>query len=124
MKILYKIFFLLSLSLAGVFYSAEAQTNEQQRIYSNGADKKLTAYPTPASNTVYFKLSSGLRAEARTVELVSVIGRTVAVQKINANDNDDIVFSNLSQLPEGVYVGVTKNAEGKVLQTTKLIIQR
>lgn len=124
MKILYKIIFLLSLSLAGVSYSADAQTNEQQRIYSNGADKKLIAYPTPANNTVYFKLSASLRAEARTVDLVSVIGRTVATQKINVNDNDDIVFNNLSLLPEGVYVGVTKNADGKVLQTTKLIIQR
>lgn len=124
MKILYKILFLLSLSLAGASYSADAQSNEQQRIYSNGADKRFTAYPTPASNVVYFKLSANLRAEAKTVELVSVIGRTVAVQKINANDNDDIAFSNLNQLPEGVYVGVTKNADGKVLQTTKLIIQR
>lgn len=124
MKILYKIFFFFSLALSIASVDASAQSLEQQRVFSTTSDKKITAYPVPANSVVYFKLSPGLRAEAKTVELVSVIGRTVATQRVIAGDTDDIMFNNLSQLSEGVYIGVTKNADGKILQTTKLIIQR
>lgn len=123
MKLFYKIFFLLSISLGFASVGVHAQSNEQ-RVFSNNTEKKLTAYPIPANNILFFKLSAALKSEAKTVELVSVIGRTVAVQRVSANSDDDIMFNNLSQLPEGVYIGVTKDANGKILQSTKLIIQR
>lgn len=124
MKILYKIFFLILTIISFTGIVGNAQSNEQNRMFNNAGDKRLVAYPIPANNIVYFKLTPNLRAEAKTVELVSVIGRTVATQKVNAGDNEDIVFSNLNQLPEGVYVGVTKNSEGKILHSTKIIVQR
>ncbi len=124
MKIFYKLFFFFSIALGIASLDANAQSVEQQRVFSNSNEKKIVAYPVPASNVVYLKLSPSLRAEAKTVELVSVIGRTVATQRVIDGDNDDIVFNNLSQLSEGVYIGVTKNADGKILQTTKLIIRR
>lgn len=124
MKIFYKLFFFFTIALGLSGLNAGAQGLEQQRVFNTSSEKKIVAYPVPANNFVYFKLSPGLRSEARTVELVSVIGRTVATQRINANDSEDIVFNNLVQLPEGVYIGVAKNADGKILQTTKLIIQR
>lgn len=99
----------------------KAQSTEQQRTLSI-SDRKMTAYPIPANNTVYLKISQSLRNEAKTVELMNVIGKTVAIQNV-ANDGNDIVFGGLSQLPEGIYIGVTKNAEGKIIQTTKLLIQ-
>jgi hypothetical protein len=123
MKILYKIFFLFLTAISFTGMVVSAQSNEQNRMFNNAGDKRIVAYPIPANNIVYFKLTPNLRAEAKTVELVSVIGRTVAVQKVTT-DNEDIVFSNLNQLPEGVYVGVTKNAEGKIINSTKIVIQR
>lgn len=125
MKIFYKLFFFFTVAsgFAGL-NAASAQSLEQQRVFNTSGDKKIVAYPIPANNFVSFKLSPGLKAETRTVDLVSVIGRTVATQRVNAGDNDDIIFNNLAQLPEGVYIGVAKNADGKILQTTKLIIQR
>ena len=104
-----------------VAQDVKAQNVEQQRTLSI-SDRKMTAYPIPANNTVYFKITTSLRNEAKTVELMNVIGKTVAVQNVN-NDGNDIVFGGLSQLPEGVYIGVMKKAEGKIIQTTKLMIQ-
>lgn len=124
MNKIYKLFLLFITCICAINFSSSAQSYEQSRIYNNAGDRKMMAYPVPAQSTVYIKLSPALRAEAKTVELVSVIGRVVAVQRINAGDGDEIVFNGLSQLPEGVYIGVTKNADGKTLQTTKLIIQR
>ncbi|RQO31314.1 hypothetical protein DBR32_04950 [Taibaiella sp. KBW10] len=121
MKLLYKIFLLAMLPLGFMVQDVKAQNVEQQRTLST-SDKKMIAYPIPANSAVYFKISVALRNEAKTVELVNVIGKTVAIQNINA-DGNDIVFGGLNQLPEGIYIGVMKNTEGKIIQTTKLMIQ-
>lgn len=121
MKLLYKIFLLALLPLGFMVQDVKAQSVEQQRNMSIG-DKKMIAYPIPANSAVYFKVSASLKNEAKTVELVNVIGKTVAIQNVN-QDGNDIVFGGLNQLPEGIYIGVMKNADGKIIQTTKLMIQ-
>lgn len=121
MKLFYKIFLLAMLPFGFVAQDVKAQNVEQQRTLSV-SERRMTAYPIPANNTVYFKISTSLRSEAKTVELMNVIGKTVAIQNVN-NEGSDIVFGGLSQFPEGIYIGVMKNADGKIIQTTKLMIQ-
>ncbi|HRP89846.1 MAG TPA: T9SS type A sorting domain-containing protein [Edaphocola sp.] len=123
MKILYKIFLILLLGIGLHCQVAQAQSMEQQR-FSNNIEKRIYTYPNPANNIVSIKLSSGLKADAKSVDILSVIGRTVATQRVSSNENDDLVFTNLNQLPEGVYIVSVKNADGKILQSSKLLIQR
>ncbi|HTO16180.1 MAG TPA: T9SS type A sorting domain-containing protein [Edaphocola sp.] len=123
MKLLYKIFLLILLGAGISTFEVQAQSLEQQR-FTNTIEKRVYAYPNPANNIVSIKLSSGLKSDAKTVDLISVIGRTVASQKVSTYENEDLVFTNLNQLPEGIYIVTVKNAEGKILQSTKLMIQR
>lgn len=99
----------------------QAQSSETKSIGT--LDKRMSAYPIPANNAVFIRLSPALKNEAKSIELISLIGRTVAQQNITGNEAGDIVFGGLSQLPEGVYISVTKNASGKILQTTKIAVQ-
>lgn len=128
-NVLSKILFFISLILLtlclGVGHCAFAQKsiNDGKTNVIN-TEKYITIFPMPVDHTVRIRLSPALQNEVSRVEIVNIIGRTVVEQNIIDKNTIDLTFNNLSQLPQGVYMIVTKDKFGKVVQSAKMIISR
>lgn len=117
MKILYKLLITLSIVIGVATPTVYAQSDN--RNLTNNYDKSIVAYPIPANTNVFIKLSASIKNEAKTIELVNLIGRKIFETNVTSND---ISINNLSQYPEGVYMIVAKDANGKMLYATKMYI--
>ncbi|KAA5536670.1 T9SS type A sorting domain-containing protein [Taibaiella lutea] len=125
MKIIYKLSLLLSMILLAELssVSVSAQQGGEKTLISN-QDRTLTVYPIPANNRVNVRLSSALRQEVDKVEIVNLIGRKLTEQVIIDNNTTEITFNDLGDFPEGIYMVMARDKSGKIIQSSKLVINR
>lgn len=98
-----------------------AQNQDQKRFSNQFESKTAVAYPMPANSNVFVKLSPALKAEAKSIEVINLIGKAVAQQEVS-NSNGDVNITNLQNVPEGIYMIVIKDGNDKLLYSTKLLV--
>ena len=125
MKFIYK--FSLALGLFASLFSASnilsAQQNNEQRVIFANQDKTISVYPVPTNSVAYIRLSPALKNEVEKVEIVNLIGRRVADQPV-VDKNAEIVFTNLNEQPQGIYMVIARDKFGKILQSAKMVINK
>lgn len=123
MKFIYKIAVIVVL-FAGMFgNNAAAQQNNEQRVIFANQDKTISVYPVPTNSVAYIRLSPALKSEVEKVEIVNLIGRRVADQPV-VDKNAEIVFTNLNEQPQGIYMVIARDKFGKILQSAKMVINK
>jgi hypothetical protein len=125
MKPFYKIFFLLAfVFLLGMgFQQVSAQQENNTKLITN-QDKAITVYPVPARTVAHIRLSQTLKDEVDKIEIINLIGRKVTEQKIIDKNATEITFTNLNTMPAGIYMVVTRDKYGKIVQSAKMIIDK
>jgi len=125
MRTFYKIFFLLSFAclLGFGFQQAGAQQENDKKIITN-QEETITVYPVPARSVAHIRLSPTLKNEVDKIEIINLIGRKIAEQKIIDKSATEITFANLNNIPEGIYMVVTRDKYGKIVQSAKMIIDK
>lgn len=86
--------------------------------------KKMVVYPTPATNYVTISLPTGLKEYTAKVEIMDISGRRVMEQKKFDRSTSEMTFNNISELPAGVYIISAVDQDGRVLQSSRMIINK
>lgn len=128
-KIYLQIVISISLIMAIAFVSRQAmaqqKTDNQEKLSSiTNQQKILTVYPLPVSSTVHIRLSPSLRLEVQSLEIVSLVGRKLADQRVLDPNTTDVSFSNLEDYPAGIYMVIARDKYGKIVKSAKMIISR
>jgi len=124
MKLIYKLSLLLAfISFLGLSATEAAAQGNEKTILTN-QDRTITVYPIPANSNVNIRLSTALRNEVEKVEIVNLIGRKLAEQTIIDRNTTEIAFTNLSEMPQGIYMVVARDKSGKIIQSAKMVINR
>lgn len=121
--------YLVALMITGllslVVSNANAQNyNNEQRFEINTAMKKMTVYPTPANNFVTVAIPVGLREDLDRIQILDISGRMVTEQRILNKSIESVTFNNLSSLANGVYIIAARDREGRMIQSSKMIINK
>jgi hypothetical protein len=83
--------------------------------------KLISLYPVPAkSSKMYVRLNT-FGSGIASVELRNLIGRKIQEKKFPAG-SDETFFEELDNHPNGVYVVVAKNANGKIIEISKFVL--
>ena len=125
MKLIYKLSFLLLIFLLGELSPVKvlAQQGNEKQLITN-LDRTLTVYPIPANDRVTIRISSGLINNVDKIEIVSLIGRKIAEQTIIDNNATEITFNGLDDFPPGVYMVLARDKSGRIVQSSKMVINR
>lgn len=125
MKSLYNISFVLLMvaGLCGFSSDSVAQQNNEQKVIFGNQEKTISVYPVPTNSVAYIRLSAALKNDVEKVELVNLIGRKIADQPV-VDKNAEIVFTNLNEQPQGIYMVIARDKYGKILQSTKLVLNK
>lgn len=123
--ITYLVTLLVAGLLAMISPEANAQSvNNEQRFEINASTKKLSVYPTPASSFVNISVPMGLREQVDKIQIIDISGRVVMEQKILNKNISEVSFYNLSTLVDGVYIIVARDREGRMIQSSKMILDK
>lgn len=101
-----------------------AQIQSEQKTSINSSAMKMSVYPLPARSYVNIYLSSSLRTQTDRLEIINITGKKVLEQRLIDPNANEFNFSNLNNLPSGVYFIAAKDKDGKMLQSAKLIISK
>ncbi len=114
---------LLSLFMAsgGRSIAQDTSSNEHKDFFIH-PDKSLTIYPMPANSVAYIRIAPGLRNSVDKVEIVNIVGRKVTEQSIIDRNTTEVVFTNLGDMPKGMYMVIARDKSGRILQSAKLIL--
>jgi hypothetical protein len=125
MKIIYKLSLFLTLLIAADLsaVSVSAQQGVERTVLTN-QDKTLTIFPIPANNRVTVRVSQGLRADVDKIQIVNLIGRVIAEQTIIDTNTTEITFNDLSDVAQGIYLVNARDKSGRLIQSSKMVINR
>lgn len=93
-------------------------TNVGMDDATEGGDGTFVLYPNPQDGTMGLGCQGAPCANARTLVLIDMRGREVAVQRLNSGSR---VY--LGRLAPGVYSGRLQDAQGNALGTARILIQ-
>ena len=93
--------------------------------YISGSDDKrpFKIYPVPCDRNELTAEVMQVASGIASFELRNLIGRRLQLKTI-LNGDDIVVFLDMLDYPEGIYVIIAKNADGKFVASTKFIIER
>ncbi len=104
---------LFILILLFVTFFVEAQRN----------NPTVSLFPVPLKiNVLKVRLMSTTVSKASSVELRNFIGKKL--QSVNTNGESEVEFNDMRQYPEGVYVVLVKDAQGKIVESAKFLISK
>lgn len=103
---------------------SNALTAQENKTFITNESLKITTYPNPTDSKLYIKLSSSLKGQVDKVEIVNVIGKKLKEQQIIDKNTTDIMFNNLGDLPPGIHMVILRDEYGKILQSSKFMINR
>lgn len=85
--------------------------------------RMFSLYPVPLkSSRLFFKLNYSGTGIA-TVEVRNLIGKKIQEKSLPAGISE-LIFDNMDANPNGIYVVVAKNSDGKVIEITKFILNK
>jgi len=94
------------------------------RAFAGGDDVKIfSLYPVPLKTNrlfVHFNLTT---PTVSSVELRNLIGKKIQEKKCHAEIHD-LVFEDMNLNPNGIYIVLAKDAQGKVIEILKFIINK
>ena len=115
----------LILAFIGLAPAQTAFSSEFEQSYEFKVNvKKMSVYPTPSTNYVTISLPSGLRENTAKLEVMDITGRKVLEQKKYDPSTSEITFNNISDLPAGVYIISAVDQEGRILQSSRMIVSK
>lgn len=123
-KLFYKIGIPLIALVLLTLPAVPATAQEQEKITFTNEEKTLTIYPMPVINVAHIKLSPALRTDVSSLEIINLIGRKITEQTIIGKNTTDISFTNLNELPEGIYMVIARDKYGKIIQSAKMILNK
>ena len=101
--------------IVALLSSLQLMAGDNERLFS--------LYPVPLrSSRLYFKVNisgSGISI----VEVRNLIGKTIQVKPLPPGA-DEIWFDEMDSNPNGVYVVVAKNAQNRILEISKFILNK
>jgi len=109
------------LFLGNIAFAQEVPSTEHKNFFMS-QDKSLTIYPMPASTVAYIRIAPALRNVVDKVEIVNIIGRKVTEQSIIDKSTTEVVFSDLGNIPKGMYMVIARDKSGRIVQSAKLIL--
>jgi len=115
----------LILAFIGLAPAQTAFSSEFEQSYEFKVNvKKMSVYPTPSTNYVTISLPNGLRENTAKLEVMDITGRKVLEQKKYDPSTSEITFNNISDLPAGVYIISAVDQEGRILQSSRMIVSK
>jgi hypothetical protein len=124
MKLIYKLTFLLTLTAFLGFSAVDASAQGSEKTTITNQEKTITVYPIPASSVANIRLSPALKNEVEKIEIISLIGRKLSEQYIINKNTMDITFTDISEMPQGIYMVVARDKYGKIIQSAKMVVNR
>lgn len=93
-------------------------------LLAGSDDKKLfSLYPVPLKTAVLRVKLNNSYSEPLTIELRNLIGRKLQ-EKTFPVGSDEISFQDMDSYPNGIYVVLAKDAFGKIIESTKFVIEK
>lgn len=94
-----------------------------QISFASGEDNRLfTMFPVPLKLSTLTVRPTSTYTNIATVELRNLVGKKLQEKTIVSGG--DAVFQDMDTYPNGLYVIVAKDANGKILETSKFIINK
>lgn len=121
MNQLYKFIPIFLLFLFPWFLSMGQNSDNGKRIITN-SEKVITIYPIPARTVAYVRISPALQADIEKIEIVNLIGKKITEQTVIDKNISEYIFNNLNEYPKGIYIIITRDKYGKIVQSAKMII--
>lgn len=91
---------------------------------AGGDDVKLfSLYPVPLKTSVLNVQINFRDAGVASVELRNLIGKKIQEKQLPSGVNL-VSFENMDMNPNGIYIVLAKNANGKVLEISKFILNK
>ncbi len=90
-------------------------------LQSIAKDNILSMYPVPVKSDI-LNVSIPSTAGITLVEIRNLIGKRI--QTRTATGATVVTFTNLSELPNGIYMVLAKDSFGKIVESQKLIINK
>lgn len=122
MKFIYKISFIICFSFLLGFPFQQIQAQDIDKRIVTNQERVITIYPVPARSVAHIRMSPALKAEVNKIEIINLIGKKITEQTIIDKNASEIIFSNLNELPKGIYIVVTRDKFGKILLSAKMIL--
>lgn len=94
------------------------------RVWAGGEDTKLCSLsPVPLSGSKLTVKLNVANSSVVSVELRNLIGRRLQEKKFPLG-GEEVVFEEMSNYPSGIYVVLAKDSFGKIVETSKFIINK
>lgn len=118
--------YIILLSALAAFSANEsyAQSFHEQRFEIGNNAGKMSVYPTPASHFVNVAIPIGMRETVERIQIMDITGKVILEQKIWNKNVESVSFNNLSALANGIYIIAARDQEGKLLQSSKMVINK
>jgi hypothetical protein len=84
------------------------------------ADKLIQVLYTAGSASVVVKILT-VTSGITKIEIANLIGRSVREKKYD-NTDDKVSISEINDLPNGIYIVLAKDKNGKILDSSKFIL--
>lgn len=83
----------------------------------------ITLFPVPlTTNSLKVGMKSMTASKAGVIELRNFIGKKL--QAVRCDGKSEVEFTDMRQYPEGVYVVLVKDKNGKIFETAKFTIAK
>ncbi len=93
------------------------------RVQAGDDVKLISLYPVPLKTSTLFVKLNQTGSGINRIELRNLIGKKMQEKSV-LSGTDEIYFDDLLAYPNGVYVVIAKNNDGKVLEISKFILNR
>lgn len=124
MRRLFTYIFLLSAIAVFTASDAMAQSFHEQRFEIGTNTGKMTVYPTPATHFINVNIPVGMRETVERIQIMDITGKVILEQKIWNKNVESVSFNNLNSLANGIYIIAARDQEGKLMQSSKMIINK
>jgi hypothetical protein len=114
---------LLPLGLICMQYESKAQHQEKNQIFSNESVQLMT-YPNPVTSKLVIKISNNNKYAIHKIEIVNVIGKKIREQQLLDKSTNELYFNDLADVPQGIYLVIARDENGKVIQSNKFMIEK
>jgi hypothetical protein len=94
-----------------------------QISFAGGEDNRLfTMFPVPLTTSTLTVSPSSTFTNIASIELRNLVGKKLQEKTMIGGKN--IIFQDMDIYPNGLYVIIAKDVNGKILETSKFIINK